>query len=396
MSGASLTTMNDILKTQYIGPVREQLNNRIILLKRLGKDMDSVVGKNFTMPLHISRNEGVGARAEGETLPTPGAQGYKETIVPMAYHYGRIELTGQTIAAARKDEGAFLRAVDSEMKGLIRDLKSDKNRQIFGDSTGQLTVAGTTTASTTVTVADTSKLRVGMPVDIKVIATGLVGTGALNQTILTIPSSTTFTIGTAVTTDSTYAVYRQGTYNNEVMGLDGIVSDGDPISGGLQGLPVATYPWWKAQVLDNGGTPRAITELLLQESIDDVESKSDGETSCLFTTYGVRRAYQELLQTDRRYHNTMEFKGGFKALEYNGMPMFVDKDCQAGRIYGLDEDHLKFLSLQDWAWMEDDKGSILRVSVNNKDAYEATMYEYCNLAVSARNTQFVLKDITEA
>ena len=167
MAGSTLTTFDAILKNQYLGPIREQLNNSSVLYSRLEKNEDSVVGKNFTIPLHYGRNEGVGARGEGGALPAAGNQSYKECIVPMRYQYGRIQLTGPTIKAARSNEGAFLRAVDSEMRGLEKDMKSSMNRQAFGDGTGLLAnVAATGSSSTTVVVDSTAKLRIGMPVDI--------------------------------------------------------------------------------------------------------------------------------------------------------------------------------------------------------------------------------------
>jgi hypothetical protein len=386
----TLTSLDAILKNQYLGPVREQINSKIELLKRIETDRESVVGKNFTIPLHYGRNEGIGARSDGGTLPTAGNQSYKETIVPMRYLYGRIKLTGPSIKAAKSNEGAFIRAVESEMKGLARDLKSDLNRQLFGDGTGVLATCGTTSNSTTVTVDSTAKLRVGMIVDIIVTADGTTGTGATGRTITSIPSATTFVIsGAAITTDNTFSVYRSGSRNLEVMGIAGICS----ATTTLQGLDVSNYPWWKANVL-TAGSNRAISETLLQTAIDTTYQQSDGEATAIFTTVGVRRAYQALLSADRTYQNTMEFKGGFKALDYNGLPFMVDKDCKANTIYLLDENHLKFYEMSDWDWMSEDGAILSRVS--GEDAYEAVMYKYCELGCSARNTQTVLEKITEA
>lgn len=387
---ANLTQLSSILKNQYLGPVREQVNNKIVLLNRIGKDEDSVVGKNFTIPLHHGRNEGIGARADGGTLPTAGAQGYKEAIVPMKYMYGRIKLTGPTIKAAKSNEGAFIRAVESEMKGLAKDLKAEFNRMLYGDGTGILATCGTTTASTTVTVASTARLRVGMRVDVIKTADGTVSTGDQGATILTIPNATTFTIGSAITTDNTFSVYRAGSRNLEVMGLNGIFSD----TLTLQGLDVATFAWWKANVLANGGTNRAISLSLMQTALDATETNSDGEVSAIYTTHGIRRAYQALLQADRVYQNTMEFDGGFKALDYNGLPLIADKDAVANTLFFADESHLKMYRMSDWEWMEEDGAILSRVS--GEDAYEAVLFKYCELGCSARNAQTVLKDITEA
>lgn len=306
----SLTSLSAILKNQYIGPVREQLNNEIILLNRIEKDSESVVGKNFTIPLHYSRNSGVGARAENASLPTAGQQGYKEAIVPMRYLYGRIQISGQSIKAARSNEGAFLRAVDSEMKGVTKDLKADLNRQLYNDGTGVLTTCGTTSNSTTVTVDSTKYLSVGMIVDIRVKSTGVAVTNGTAVTILTIASATTFTVADAVTTDNTHGVYRAGNRNNEVMGLAGIAATTDPISGGLHGLDVSTYAWWKGIVNSNSGTNRAISEVLLQKVIDDVETTGSGKVSAMYTSHGVRRAYQALLTSQKIYQNVQKFNGG--------------------------------------------------------------------------------------
>lgn len=386
----TLTSLDAILKNQYLGPVREQINSKIELLKRIETDRESVVGKNFTIPLHYGRNEGIGARADGGTLPTAGNQSYKETIVPMRYLYGRIKLTGPSIKAAKSNEGAFIRAVESEMKGLARDLKSDMNRQLFGNGSGVLATCGTTSNSTTVTVGSTAKLRVGMIVDIIVTADGTTSTGATGRTITSITNATTFVIsGAAITTDNTFSVYRSGSRNLEVMGIAGICS----ATTTLQGLDVSNYPWWKANVL-TAVSNRAISETLLQTALDTTYQQSDGEATVLFTTVGVRRAYQALLSADRTYQNTMEFKGGFKALDYNGLPFMVDKDCNANTIYLLDENHLKFYEMSDWDWMSEDGAILSRVS--GEDAYEAVMYKYCELGCSARNTQTVLEKITEA
>lgn len=389
--GTTLTTLDAILKNQYLGPVREQLNNKTVLMKRLERDDESVVGKNFTIPLHVGRNEGIGARAEGGTLPTAGAQSYKETIVPMKYIYGRIKLTGPTIKAARNNEGAFIRAVDSEMKGLSRDMNSSLNRQLWGDGTGALTVCGTTSNSTTVVVASTAKLRVGMPIDVLVTADGTTSTGATGRTVSSIASSTTFVIsGAAITTDNTFSVYVAGSRGNEIMGMSGIFS----ATSTLQGLDVSTYPYWKANVLANGGSNRSISEVLMQTAMDTTESTGNGEVTAIYTSYGVRRAYQALLQADRVYQNVQKFDGGFEALMYNGKPIFVDKDAPANKVFFVDENQLKIYRLADFDWMQEDGAILSRVS--GEDAYEAVLYGYMELGCSARNAQTLLADITEA
>ena len=396
--GSTLSTFDAILKTQYLGPIREQLNSSSVLYSRLEKNEDSVVGKNFTIPLHYGRNEGVGARAEGGTLPTAGNQAYKECIVPMRYQYGRIQITGPTIKAARSNEGAFLRAVDSEMRGLERDMKSSMNRQAFGDGTGLLaTVAASGSGTSTVVVDSTAKLRVGMPIDIIVKTTGAATAGLAGTTVASITDATTFTIsGTlAGSPAGTYGVYIAGSRNNEMMGLSGIVSN----TATLQSLDVANYPWWKATVLANGGTNRAISDTLLQTAIDTLEANSSGMCTAMYTSFGVRRAYQALLTNSKQLVNTQKLQGGYEAISYLGgshgmIPIIAEKDAPANKIFVVDEDELAIYRLADFDWMQED-GSILS-RVSGVDAYEAVMYVYQELGTSMRNAHVLLSDITEA
>lgn len=397
MAGATLSTFDPILKTQYLGPIREILNYAAKLLERIGTDYDSVTGKNFTIPMHYGRNEGIGARADGGALPAAGSQAYKEAIVPMRYLYGRIQITGPTIKAAANDAGAFTRAISSEIKGVTKDLKSAINRMLAGDGTGALTLCGTTSASTTVVVASTSKLRAGMPIDVLVYADGTTSTGAADRLVTSVTNATSFVIsGAAITTDSTFAVYVKGSRNLEIMGLGGIVAATD-IPGGygsFQNLAVASYPWHKATVQANGGTARPISDNLLQTLFDTVKAAGAGEISALYTTSGVRRAYQALLTATKVLSNTMELKGGAKTITFNDFPFIVDDMLPTGKIFGVDESSLQMFKMADFDWMDQDGAVLSRVS--GYDAYEAVLYCYMELGNYVRNANGVLADITEA
>lgn len=387
----TLSTLSAILKTQYLPAMNEQFNNLSVLLNRIEKDYDSVVGKNFTMALHTGRNESVSARAEGGTLPLAGNQSYENAIVPMKYLYGRLGITGQTIKASKSSEGAFLKAVDSEMKGLMNDLRFSVNRQLWGDGSGALAVCGVTTAATAVVVVSTRKLRVGMRIDVIVTTDGTTSTGALDRTVLSITDATHFVVsGAAITTDGTFSVYIQGSRNLEMMGMSGIFSN----SLALQGVDPATKPFWKANILGNAGTPRAISEILMQTAMDTTEQNSTGNVSALYTSYGVRRAYQGVLAALKQYTNPLQLKGGYTALDYNGKPLIADKDAPTGKIFFADESALKVYRMSDWEWMEEDGNILSRVS--GSDSYEAICFLYNEFGATTRNSQTLLSDITEA
>ena len=398
--GATLSTLADIIKTQYAPVVGEMINHSTPILDRIGKDYDSVQGKDFTIPLHYGRNEGIGARGEGSALPTAGNQSYKASVLPMRYQYGRFQITGQTIKATRNNEGAYRKAVRSEMEGLANDMCDSLSRQLFGDGSGLLaTLASSGSGTSTVVVDSTAKLRVGMPIDIIVKTTGAATAGLAGTSVATITDGTTFTIsGTlAGSPAATYGVYIAGSRDLEMMGLGGIVSATTTV----QGLDVSSYPWWVATVQGNSGTARAISDTILQKALDTLTQNSNGKASALYTTYGVRRAYQSILAAQKQFVNTMTLTGGFDTIAYNGLPIIPDKNAPSGKIFVVDESKLKFYRMSDNGgednglfWLEED-GNMLKY-VTGYDAYEAILCLYSNLGTTMRNAFVRIDDITEA
>lgn len=390
----SLSTLDAILKTQYLPVLNEQLNNATVLFSRLEKDYDSVVGKNFTMALHTDYNLSVAARTEGATLPTAGTQVYTNATVPMKYLYGGISLTGQTLKAAKVSEGAYIQALDSEMKGLMTDFKRSLNKQVWGDGTGLLATCGTSGPSTTVLVDSTANLRVNQRIDITTITSGATGAGALGAYVESITDATHFVCSASVNVTNALAVYREGSrtivsgagVGIECMGMNGIFS----ATSVLQGLDPATSTYWKANVIAHN---IAISETIMQRAFDTTETNSDGEATAIYTTHGVRRSYQALLAGKKQYVNPLQLKGGWTALDYNGIPLIVDKDAPSGKVFFANENALKFYRLSDLEWMEEDGAILNRVS--GVDAYSAVLFLYHELATTMRNSQTVVTGVTE-
>lgn len=129
--GATLATFQSILKEFYIGPVIEELNNEIFVLEMFEKAVVDWQGRVAIIPVHVSRNSGVGFRQEGggaNSLPDAGNQGFNRLQINAQYQYGRFEITGPAISAAKSGgKGAFIGYVDAEMKKLVTDVKVSSN-----------------------------------------------------------------------------------------------------------------------------------------------------------------------------------------------------------------------------------------------------------------------------
>lgn len=394
--GATLTTANNILKEIYEPRIREQLENWNKASKRIEQTSEGVTsevgGKYVKFPTHVRRNQGIGARLELEQLPTAGNQGYAAAQVGLAYLYGAIQLSGQSMELANTNFQAFASVLDQEVNGIQTDLSRDFNRQTFGTSVGVLMSSSGAYAVNTIATTNTQYMQVGMVVDIYDSTGVTLRATARNVTTVT-PNTSIIVDGAAITTGASGdIVVRTGSLNREIVGFAQIVS----ATGTLFNIDPTVEPTWKSVVNANGGTPRALSEGLMIKMADDIYTNG-GNVTVIFTTLGVRRAYFNLLSQQRRFTDTKEFDGGFKGLTFttdNGdIPVVTDIDCQPNRMYFMNEKEIKIYREGDWGFMNRDGSQWQRVI--NYDAYQATLFKYCNTGTHRRNSHGLLSDILE-
>jgi hypothetical protein len=395
--GATLTTATNILKEIYEPKIQDQLQNELTTSKRLESTSEGVTsevgGKYVVFPIHVKRNHGIGARLEMEQLPTAQNQGYASARVGLAYLYGAVRLSGQTMELAKTNAQAFASVLDQEMTGLREDVAKDMNRQVFGTSVGALGTATGAYATTTIPMTNTQYMEVGMIVDVYD-STGATQR-ATGRTVTAVSPNVNIVLDGANIAAGANGdiVVRQGNLNRETIGLQQIVSD----TGVLYNVDPAVEAKWKSQVNANGGVNRALSESLMIRMVDDIRSQG-GKTTLITTTMGVRRSYFNLLVQQREYSNVTEFEGGFKGLKFttdNGeIPVISDFDCQPNRMYFLNEKTLKYYRENDWSFMDRDGSKWQRVI--GFDAYDATLYTYRQLGCHRRNSQGIVRDVTES
>ena len=396
---AAIATLGSILKDLYLPPVVEQLNNEVLFLQRLEPRSQELVGNQAVVPLHKNRTGGIGSRGETDALPQPGSQGYAKAVFDLKQHYGRVRVTGLAMAKTASEAGAFLQALKGELDGIRNDLKKDVARQTYGDGSGKLAGAATgANGAQTVTLTSDEPLRkgqiyIGMRIDIGTTANPVAiydgSTGDRFVTDVNIAAKTvtvnTGTIG--ATTAGTHFLFRQGNLTgatvNEMIGLQGLVSDtGTGIVGGIDSS-AAGNSFWQNQVDSTGG---ALTKDQMTKAFNTVNIQG-GNVSLMVGSFGMQRALFNLLQTQVQYIEPLNLKGGFKALEYMGQPFVADLDAPFGHIYFLDERFLKVFATSDWHFLDED-GHVLKW-VSGFDAWEAVLARYMNLGISRRNVQFV-------
>lgn len=450
ITGATLTAIDEAIKTFYTNVAADYLNNSNVLSSVVEVNERDVVGKDATIHNHYGRSTGTGSRADGGALPTASYQKYKTTTVPMKNHYGRIEVTGPTIAATRDPRGSYEKALDSEIMGSLKDTAKERNRQLAGAGYGTLARWRSTSSGTVYTLQKKYRGNSaggdafgsafgGKYLDkrndaVAVVCASLSGSGTftVSTTNLAVSALTkgsfstgydTITVTGPSVSEAAGTFYvrpaslgtqtTSGGHRYEMMGLRGLVTnedldtitmtDGTNSDAGstnndpLQGVSVDSYTWFKS-IVDTHSSgryagQRALSLNLMQQMFDMVEEQAgkDYGPNLIYTTRAIRREYLELMQAIRSAVNTMKLDGGWEALEYNGVPFVVDNDAIDGEMYFLTTKDLQIFRMADWQWMEKD-GSILS-RVSGYDAYEAVLFSYAEFAVLNRATQGVICDI---
>ncbi len=422
-----------ILNDLFLPAVADTVITPNTLLERLPRDRERVEGKNVVFPIHIGRNIGVNAIAAGGDLPDPGQQDYDNYSFPVRHLYGRVKFDGITADASRTQMAAWLKSMESEVKGLGIDMSRYKQRSYHLDGSGVLgeteswTGALTTVPLQIVSIWPESTaaqcpelnaakyLKVGMRIAF-VSATAVGGNSvgdlgdirtitAVDRTLgaetITIASSTNGGLNAGndyfivlISNDDAGAVIGDSSYNVDPMGIMGIVDDGNPNPGNLQNIDatVAANEWHRATVL-TAAADRALTLALMDEAFTTAMETGDAAPTALITSFGITRRYAALLLADRRYVGTTEYDGGYKALDYNGAPVIADRDSVNNRIYFLHEPDLRIYVLSDPQWMSKD-GSIYH-RIENKDAYQATMYCRETMGTDVRDKHVLLAAISE-
>lgn len=400
MALSTLTTVAEALKEFYLPGLRYQLNDKAsAFLAQLEKREESVVGKEIVMAMRYGRVGGIGNRADDGTLPTPNARKTKQAKWETKNLFSRFQITDKTVRASKSNVGAFADMLEMEIADCENDAKLDLSRQALGDGTGLLAnVAGASSYAAgppktlTFVVDSTMYLAEGMLIDI--FANG--GTSAISGAsaieILTVTDSTkTVVVGVASDIHASIAssnedIYIAGNYGLELTGRAAVLGAANT----LYGLAKTSYPWLIPQLKTVSGE---ISENAMQEMIDLCETRTGSKINYLEGSLGVRRAYIDYLSANKQITNTLDLKGGWTALSYNGIPFVGDKYVPSGVLDMLDLNDWAMYQMSEYEWLDADGAMLTRVA--DKAAWEATLVKYCDLGCQRPRGQARLSSITE-
>jgi len=418
MATQTLTTADALLKNVYRGTIVELLNQECFLIDQLEKananDLGKFDGRQLVIAVHKGRNRGRGVASDGGTLATAGSQAYLNAFVPIHYFNEGIELTDLVIKQTQTDEGAFVKALSSEMSLATTDMRKDACRMAYGTGDGLLaTLTTSPSATTTFTVDNGQYIGVGDTVDLLVKTTGATttnGTAATVQTVTmngTADSSTqanaSIVLGANVTADTTYGLYITGDRSNESDGLRNITNTGRT----LHQINSSTYPIWDGNVKDAANT--APTEQMFMQLAQQIQNRTGKRTKQFVTSLGVQLRLALQYTSQKRYNDARatEIDGGYTEITVSsgGQPAGVVGDTFAvnGFAFALPQDETfawAELTKPDWLLAPDGKGSILHLkdgsSAGSKVAtWQAWITWPAGLACVAPNRTGQIKNIND-
>ncbi|EGD47136.1 hypothetical protein Cpap_1528 [Ruminiclostridium papyrosolvens DSM 2782] len=384
-------SINQVFKTVYLPMVSEQINVSLAAVAQKIESTTTDIETTGTVVKCVpyGLNGGTGSINENDPLPMSGSnkrENFRSELKTLA---GTLEITDKAWKSSISNVAAFENLLTSNMDGLKKSCQFSAGRQYYGDGTGELTRCGTTTDSLTVEVASTQYLVEGMIVDLITNSTGAEITNGSKRRIKSIDrANKTITLeGTAtVTTASTVSVYEQGSKDKEMTGLGKVFAK----VGSLYGLEKASYSWLVPQLFENVGT---LTSRKFVTAMRQVRDYAGGNVDFIATAPAVYEEYYEYLETMQRQVNVVDLQGGFKSLSVNGIPLTSDRFIKDGEAHGLTSNEWKLHQLDDWNWMEDDKGAIITL-IKGYAKYTASLIKYAELICDHPGANFKMSGIT--
>jgi hypothetical protein len=396
----TIAALDPVLKDLYGPAVIDQLNNEIAVFQLLDVTSENLVGRDIILGLHTSRSGGVGARDEGDNLPTASAQAYQKAIFNLKYLYGRGQVTGPAIVRTRDQIGSMVSALRDEMTRIRDDLLLDTARQTYGDGSATVATTAVNTTVNTLVLQSDEPIRKGYLYINQVVDIGTAGNPVSVASAVTITdvnlAGPSITIsGSPVTTAAGNIVSIAGSRrtadgsSKEMDGLQNLVSATTTV-GGINPAS-AGNSYWKA-VVDSSGT---LSLDNLRKNTNQVRV-AGGQVGLMLTSFGVQRQVYNLFTSNIRFvgEDVTKLRGGFQSLSFDGYPLVADRLAPFGKVFMLDKRFLKLYAAMDWQFLDQD-GHALKWVIG-KDAYEFALARYANFGITRRNTHLLMTGITDA
>ncbi len=386
---ASITNSVGALKRVY-GEYEKQQNLEARAIDELSKSLTkySPGGEGYFGAINREGNESVGAINETEQFRTIDNEVYSQFKVSPKIMVAPIEFSGLVSAAADEDEEAFVNVVVEEIDMAKKRLLKDENRQFYGLGNGLLASpsANVLSNATSFAVDSAQYLRANMVIDIFNGATKTVDSIRISD-VDKVAGVVYFGTSVGVALVTTDQLVKENIRDSapsdgkEMMGLRGIIDDATDLTT-FENLDASSLRIWRGRRLAAAGAN--LTSDLLQRLMDDVMVLGGIVPDTIICHPKQARKYLDIVVPQKRFQDVKKADANFVKLEFNGIELWKDIDCQDDTVYAVTKRHLQKYELKALEMGKHD-GSDTFLRASNFDKFQAYWRHYCNIGTGKRN-----------
>jgi hypothetical protein len=398
MAGANISNVG-LLFTHYLDTVTETLNHASKARSRVKKD-NKWTGSHIEWRVHTQRSGAIQYTEDGGAFPVADKQDYTPAKAYRKFLVGTIQLTDGVMATGVGSNVARS-VIESEIKGMMRDIKKKENFDFFRDGTGVIATTQTGSSGTTLLVDDARGLWEGVEFDVYNAALSTKrASGALVTSITSDPTAAgyaTVTIDAAVTGFSAGdKLVWKNSLNRACTGLQSLIDDS---ASTFQNVDVSANPHYSSLVMDNGSNgARELTPSLFRRMLAGIMQKSGSESpasglSVLASPWDLINV-EELYEGELRIAPETKVAGAAVASFQSSLGKFnidTDVDCPYGQMFFCDFDQVYRATQRKLGWRR--QGDSIFLRSDQSGVHTATAIEIMDYYIKNRHTSGRLDDL---
>jgi hypothetical protein len=378
-----ITAVNALLKEKVAPQVANQISDNISpFYDEIKNNTIAGGGKGYFEPIQLGINGGVAFSGEVNT-PEAQVNPLDRFKVDTKNLFGVMGITEKLLRQGNAE--SIVNHFGWESQKLVESIKFNKKRAIEGGSDGTCALAdGAVDDDYDVVVDNTNRLEVGMFVTFYDAATKAKIT---THEIKKIDEDTlTITLATKVSCGDGDIITNVDSYGLELTGLNDIFKNNNTIYGIDRTDISALHPYIKA----NFG---AVSDEGINLAIQRIEGRRNVKINFILMAYDVQNFYMAYTKGVGQFVQSLELKGGFKTISFNGIiPMVSSRFAPNGQMDLLDTKTFKFVELGTPSFMNTGNGILDKIQ--NAAAYQATFCDFTELYCNKPGGQGRLTGVT--
>lgn len=387
----SRSSAGGLYKNTFATYMEDVVSKEYAVWSRVKKETKGF-GKYIEWNQMKGRQGGVGSSASG-ALPQVRPGTYVTPRLESKRVYARGLIDRESIYSSMDDKVAFARANKEHLERGAEAHAWNMARMLFNDGTGALgtingggvTDNGGGNYSLVISVATWKEANweENMFVNIESGNTDLFNITDVD------PDTRTITVqraaGATQVPVATDVIYLQGSENNDMMGLKGVL---DATSGSLYNVTVGRR--WQASY-QQASLGRALVTDDLNRGVLRIEKKMGKPPTDIVTSYEVFEQILNLAEDQKRYTLTNDLKPRDKRLaqlSFSGVTymssrgpvdIYPDQFCESDRLYFLNMDKIILYQKPNSGWIDDDGSVFMRIA--DEDTMESRYALYGNIMI---------------